>query len=70
MRDDPEILRAAADYVEEHKRRQRPQPLCTRRDEVTVRPACRRPSGPRRSAPHWSPMCTRLLAHLDALTGA
>jgi hypothetical protein len=70
FKDDPAVLRAAADYVEEHKRRQRPQPLRTRRDEVTVRPVGRRRSGPPRSAPHWSPMCTRLRAHLDALTGA
>jgi hypothetical protein len=70
FKDDPAVLRAAADYVEEHKRRQRPQPLHTRRDQVTVRSVGRRRSGPPRSAPHWSPMCTRLRARIDALTGA
>lgn len=64
FRDDPESLRAAADYVEEHTRR-RARPLRSRRDQVTVRTASRRRSGSRRSA-HWSPMCTRLQAHLDA----
>ena len=64
FKDDSAVLRAAADYVEEHRRRQRPQPLRARRDEVTVR--TRRRSGSR-WAPHWSPMCTRLRSHLDAL---
>jgi hypothetical protein len=42
LRDDPTVLRAAADYVEEHKRRQkRPRPLRTRRPQVTARPATR-----------------------------
>jgi len=69
FKDDPAVLRAAADYVEEHRERQRPQPLRTRRDEVTARPATRRRSGRRTSAP-WSPMCTRLQAYLDALIPA
>jgi Recombination endonuclease VII len=67
LRDDPAVLRAAADYVEEHRRRQRPQPLRTRRDEVTVRPGARRRSGWRSLEIRRSPMCTRLQAHLDAL---
>jgi len=66
FKDDPVALRAAADYVEEHLRRQRSRPLRTRRDEVTAHPAARRRSGSRRSR-SWSPMCTRLQAYLDAL---
>ena len=42
FKDDPAVLRAAADYVEEHERRQKPQPLRRSRVEVTTRPAGRR----------------------------
>lgn len=69
FRDDPAVLRAAADYVEAHRRRRRPQPLRARRDEVTSRPAARHRWSPQGSA-LWSPMCTRLQAHLDTVTTA
>jgi Recombination endonuclease VII len=66
FRDDPAVLRAAADYVEAHRKRRRSQSLRARRDEVTARPAGRRRSGQRWSEIRRSPMCTRLQAYLDA----
>lgn len=69
LRDDPALLRAAAGYVEEHRRRQQSQPLRSRRDTVSVRLARRR-SGPRSLEIRRSPICTRLQAYLDALAEA
>lgn len=66
FRDDPVVLRAAADYVEEHARRQRPKPLRTARPEVTARLTSRRRSRAGWGSSLWSPMCTRLQEFLSA----
>ncbi|WP_041795234.1 endonuclease VII domain-containing protein [Modestobacter italicus] len=70
FRDDPAVLRAAADYVERHRelqRRNRPRPLARRRPEVTVR-AGTPPVGSNRRPPviRRTGLCSRGRAFLAA----
>lgn len=69
FKDDPRVLRAAAAYVEEHRRRQRAKPLpplCAKHVEVVGRPPTAPVgSGPRPGIPP-ARMCSRGRARLAA----